>query len=215
MGGERAIERDGALLGQCSSGAIMDGGWSHQADAAVAVFMVVPVEEPLAVSTGVFDRAEAIGEVGSVFQSFELRLGIRIVVLDVRAAVGLGDIEVDQERGNGLRSHAGTAIGMERQGARRDVLLLHSVGDELLGEFSGLAMSDEPADDVAAEDVEDHVKMEAGPFGRTLQLGDVPRPHFVWPDRQQFRLGVDGMNSLTTALTGLIPSGQEPIHGAD
>jgi hypothetical protein len=48
----------------------MDGGWSHQADAAVAVFMVVPVEEPLAVSAGVFDRTEAIGEVGSVFQSF-------------------------------------------------------------------------------------------------------------------------------------------------
>ena len=95
MGGERGIERDGALLGQCCSGSIMDGGWSHQADAAVAVFMVVPVEEPLAVSAGVFDRAEAIGEVGPVFQSFELRLGVRIVVRDVRAAVGLGDIEVD------------------------------------------------------------------------------------------------------------------------
>jgi hypothetical protein len=34
MGGERGIERDGALRGQCCSGAIMDGGWSHQADAA-------------------------------------------------------------------------------------------------------------------------------------------------------------------------------------
>src|ERR1022692_3389542 len=105
--------------------------------------MVVPVEEPLAVSAGVFDRAETIGEVGSVFQSFELRLGVRIVVRDVRAAVGLGDIEVDQERGDGLRSHAGTAIGMERQGAWSGVLLLHSVGDELLGEVSGLPMSDE------------------------------------------------------------------------
>jgi transposase len=33
MGGERGIERDGALRGQCCSGAIMDGGWIHQADA--------------------------------------------------------------------------------------------------------------------------------------------------------------------------------------
>ena len=70
MGGERGIERDGALRGQCCSGAIMDGDWSHQADAAVAVFMVVPVEEPLAVSAGVFDRAEAIREVGPVLEGF-------------------------------------------------------------------------------------------------------------------------------------------------
>src|ERR1700691_1160915 len=142
MGGERGIERYGALVGQCCSGSIMDGGWSHQADAAGAVFMVVPVEEPLAVSAGGLDRAEAIGEVGSVFQGFELRLGVRIVIRDVWAAVGLVDIAVDQERSDWLRSHACTAIGMERQGARSDVLLLHSVGDKLLGEFSGLAMSE-------------------------------------------------------------------------
>ena len=96
----------------------MDGGRSHQADAAVAVFVVVPVEELLAVSASVLDRAEAIGEVGSVLQGFELRLGVRIVIRDVRAAVGLGDIEVDEERSDGLRSHAGAAIGMEREGAR-------------------------------------------------------------------------------------------------
>src|SRR3569833_3700807 len=52
------------------------------------------------------------------------------------------------------------------------------------------------------------------PFGRTLQLGDIPRPNFVWPDREQFRLGIGGMNSLTPALACLIPGGQQPIHGA-
>ena len=89
MGSERCIERDGALLGHRRSGAIVDGGRSHQANSAVAVLVVVPVKEPLAVSASVLDRAEAIGEVGSVLQGFELRLGVRIVVRDVRAAVVL------------------------------------------------------------------------------------------------------------------------------
>src|SRR5450759_5194386 len=61
MGSERCIERDGALLGQRRSGALVDGGRSHQADSAMAGFVVVPGEELLAVSASVLDRAEAIG----------------------------------------------------------------------------------------------------------------------------------------------------------
>ena len=121
----------------------------------------------------------------------------------MRAAVGLGDVEVDEERGDGLRSHAGAAIGMEREGPGRDVFFLQGIGDELLGEFGGLPMSDQPTDDIAAVDVEDHVEMEAGPFGRALQFGDIPGPHFVGPDRQEFGLGVERMDALTPALAGL------------
>lgn len=47
---------------------------------AVAVFVAVPAKELLAMSAGIFDRAEPIGEVGQVLQSFELRLGVRIVI---------------------------------------------------------------------------------------------------------------------------------------
>src|ERR1035437_1541932 len=57
--------------------------------------------------------------------------------------------------------------------------------------------------------------MEAGPFGRTLQFCDVPRPHLVGPDRQELGLGVDRMDSLTPALAGLALGGQEQIHGTD
>jgi hypothetical protein len=74
------------------------------------------LEEQSAVSASVLDRAEALREVRSVFQSFELRLGVWIVIRDVRPAVGLGDLEVDEQRSNALRSHAGAAIGMEREG---------------------------------------------------------------------------------------------------
>ena len=76
-------------------------------------------------------------------------------------------------------------------------------------------MSEQPTDDVAAVDIEDHVEMEAGPFGRALQFGDIPGPHFVGPDRQQLGLGVERMNALTAALASLMLGCQEPIHGTD
>ena len=88
--------------GERRRGAVMDGGGRHQADPAVAVFVVVPAEELLAVSASVLDRAEALGEVGSVLQGFELRLGVRIVIRDVRTAVGLGDLQIDQSAATGL-----------------------------------------------------------------------------------------------------------------
>ena len=105
MDSERGIQYDGTFLGHRRSGSVVDGGRRHQADSTMAVFVVVPLEEPLAVGASVLDRAEALREVGSVFQSFELRLGVRIVIRAVRAAVGLGDIKVDEQRGDGLRSH--------------------------------------------------------------------------------------------------------------
>jgi hypothetical protein len=64
MGGERGVKGDGSLRRHRRSGAVMDGGQSHQPDPAAAVSMVVPAEELLTVSASIFDRAEAIGEVG-------------------------------------------------------------------------------------------------------------------------------------------------------
>ena len=49
-------------------------------------------------------------------------------------------------------------------------------GHEQGGAF---AVGDPPADDVAAEDVDDDVEIEVGPFGRAHQLGDVPGPDLV------------------------------------
>jgi hypothetical protein len=48
----------------------MHGVRCHQADAAVVMLVVVPAEETLAVSAGVFDRAEALGKLGPVLERF-------------------------------------------------------------------------------------------------------------------------------------------------
>ena len=176
------VERDGL--------AVMNGVWRQLTDAAVAANGVVPLEELSAMSAGVLDRAEARREVGSVLQGFELRFRERIVVRDVRTAVSFDDVEIDEQSGHRLGAHAGTAVGMQGQSARIDVLLLNRIGDELLGQFRRFARSDHPADNVAAEDVEDDVEMEVTPLDWPLYFRDIPTPHFVGPDRQQFRFGI-------------------------
>jgi len=93
--------------------------------------------------------------------------------------VALGNVEVDEQRGNGLGSHAGAAIGVQRQHARLDVVTTHGVGDQLLGQVGVLAIGNQPADDMAAEDIHDHVQVEAAPLHRAAQLRDVPRPNLI------------------------------------
>src|SRR5882757_8063413 len=131
------------------------------------------------------------------------------------AAVGLGDVQVDEQSGDGFGSHAGATIGMQRQGARFDVVFLYGVGNKLLGEFSRFSCSQHPTDDVAAKNIHYYVELVCLPFHRTLYFCDIPAPHLPWSDREQLRLGIDRMDSLTTAFACLIPAGQQPVHGTD
>ena len=80
----------------------MQGGRGEEADAGVVVLFVVPVEEVDGKSAGVLDRAEAGWEAGPVLQGAELAFRVRVVVGDVRAAVGLGDAKVTQQESNRL-----------------------------------------------------------------------------------------------------------------
>src|SRR6185436_15903747 len=73
--------------------AVVDDLGGHQADACVSMLGVVPAEEVLAEGARFLDRGEAVREAGAVLQGLELGLGVRVVVGDVRAGVGLGDAE--------------------------------------------------------------------------------------------------------------------------
>lgn len=86
------LQNLGTLDAQGLGGAIVDGVRGHQAYAAVAVLLVVPVEETLTVSACALERAEALGEVGAVLQGLELRLRVRVVIRDMWTAVCAGDI---------------------------------------------------------------------------------------------------------------------------
>ena len=90
-------------------------GGSEQGDTGVSVFVVVPMEEGFAVSTGVFDGSEPVGEVRSVFQGLELGLREGVVVGDVGARVGLGDPEIGEQQRDRLGLHRGAAVGVQGQ----------------------------------------------------------------------------------------------------
>ncbi len=78
----------------------------HQRDAAVAMFFVIPGEKILAEATRVLDRAKACRELWTVLQRSELGFRVRIVIADMRAAVGLGDTQVRQQLGDHFGFHA-------------------------------------------------------------------------------------------------------------
>ena len=174
MSDEGGVQGGSALQVEREGLTVMHGVWRHIADAAVRMNRVVPLEELAAVSTGVLDRTEARREVGSVLQGFKLCFGERIVIRDVWTAVSFSDVEINQQSGDGFGAHAGTAVGMQGQRARVDVLLCNGIGDELLRQFRRFACSDHPADDIAAEDIEDDKEVEVAPFDRALQWSERP-----------------------------------------
>ena len=88
--------------------------------------------------------------------------GIRIVVRDVRARVGLGDAEIRQEERDGLRRRGGAPVGMDGQLPRPNGFAGHR-RDQALRQARRLPMGEEPANHVPTEDVECDVEIVAGP----------------------------------------------------
>src|ERR1035437_8424677 len=92
----------------------------------------------------------------------------------------LVDAEVGQEECKRLRGHGRTAISMEAELSRQDVLALAALGHKSLRKRGTFAMGNHPAHDVSAEYVDDDVQVEVGPLLRPKQLGYVPAPDLVW-----------------------------------
>jgi hypothetical protein len=102
------------------------------------------VEEALAVGAGVFDAAEPLGEVGTICECFELRFGTRIVIGNMRSAVGLGDLQIDQQGDHGLAWHAGARVSVEGERTRPEVLFDHRLGDQVFGQLCEFTQGDHP-----------------------------------------------------------------------
>jgi hypothetical protein len=106
----------------------MDVSRREQADPRVAMLGVVPTEEALAEGAGVLDTAEPLGEAGVVLEGLELALAVRVVIGDVRAAVGPCHAEVGQQHGDRLGSH---------RGAPDALLFVNGCGDALVSGLPG------------------------------------------------------------------------------
>ena len=88
---------------------MMNDGWSHETDSRVPVFVVVVAEEVTAEQVSILDGTETLRELRAILQRLELRLGVGIVVRDMRSRVSLGHAEVGQEQGYGLALHRAAA----------------------------------------------------------------------------------------------------------
>ena len=87
--------------------------------------------------------------------------------------------------------------------------------DQALGQLGAFAIRDHPADDVAAEDIQDDVEMIDGPLHRAAQLGDVPTPQLIGCGGQQLRLLIGRMSELIAALAAFAMRFQQTVHGAN
>ena len=187
----------------------------HQTDAGMVMLLIVPIEEAAAERFGILDAAEALWELRLVFHGFEVAFRERIVVGSVRPAVGFGDAEISEEERRGLGSHRSAAIGMQGQLAGRGGMLRGGVIEQRREQGGAFAVGDAPADDSAAEDVDDDVEIEVRPFRRPHQFCYVPGPYLVGRLRQQLRLFVNRMAQLIAALADFLVCDQDAVHGAD
>src|SRR5947209_18986674 len=133
----------------------------------------------------------------------------------MRPAMRLGDAKIGQQEGGWLGLHRSAAIGVQRKLARWDSMLDKGVVKHLLEEDGVFGIGDTPADDAAAEDVEDDIQVEIRPFAWSHQFRYVPRPDLVGGLGQQLGLLVDGMAKLIAAFADLALFGQDAIQGAD
>ena len=129
--------------------------------------------------------------------------------------MALRDAEAGHRLRQRLRPHRGATVGVDDELAWRDVLPRAAFGDEVPGERTRLPLRDQPAHDVAAEDVEQDVEVVVGPRRRPEQFRDVPAPHLVRPRRDQLRLGIRRVQPLSPALAHLLVCGEDAVHGPD
>ena len=88
---------DSALFSDRFGPAVVDVGGGMKSNARVAMIVVIPSEKSGAVGLGVFEAAEAVGEIRSVLEGSELRFTERNVITRMRPTVRFGDPEVGQE----------------------------------------------------------------------------------------------------------------------
>ena len=89
----RHIENRLTLFEDACGLPVVNHGRREQRQARVAMFLVVPAKESLTECTAVLNAPEAVGELRPIFQGAELTFRIRIVIGDVRTAVGFRDTQ--------------------------------------------------------------------------------------------------------------------------
>ncbi len=167
-------QRACALLKAVSGAPVMDILGGEHGDAGMAMLAVVPREEGAAEGDGGVDILKARGEARMVFQGLELCLGEGVVVADPGAAERAGDAEVGEELRGALAGHGCATVGVQGKHFGLDALFEARFLNKAAGQCGALACGDHPSHHIAAEDIEQHIEIEAGPGLWSEQARDVP-----------------------------------------
>ena len=175
----------------------------HQADASMVMVLIVPVEEAATEGLCVLDAAEALRELRLIFHGFEVAFRERVVVGGVRPAVGFGDAEIGEQQCRGLGAHRTATVGVQSELALRRGMFGSGVLEQAANRVALSRVGDTPADDPPAEDVDDDVEIEVGPFGGPISLVMSQDQTSLGACGEEFGLLVDGMAQLLAALPDL------------
>src|SRR4051794_2500943 len=182
----------------------------------MAVLGIVPADETGDPALRVLLAGEPrCRPVRPVLAGAEQGFGERVVVADPRPAVGGDDAEPLERDLHGGAFHRAAVVGVQHEGTRAAALGPDRLAHESGGEFGAFALVDLPADDLAAEDVEDQVEVEEPAPDRAGHPGDVPAPDFAgaagavagWRLATRRRLGPAAMVLLTVGSQDAVETG--------
>ena len=184
-----------------------------QPNSRMAMFVVVVVEEPVGEVARVFKAPEAFGKRWAVLECFEGGFGEGIVVADVGSAVAPRHAQVHHQLTDRFGAHGPAAIGVDGERVASNTLGENRVFNELLSELRVFVRGHQPVEDVATEDVEDHVEVVEETAPRTAQFGDVPTPNFIGLRSEQFGLLLRGVRALSPTIARGAALRQQSVHG--
>jgi len=150
------------------------------ADAAVAMFLVVPLHEAVDPFTCRFQAREWLAWIGRrVLQRPKQTLRKRVVITHRRPTERRHDAKSLQSRQHGRALHRAAVVRVQHQAGFADTLGQTGLAYQDAGMRGLFVLVHFPAHDLPAEDVLHQVEPVESPADRRGQVGDVPRVNLV------------------------------------
>ena len=191
----------------------------HELDAAMAVFMVIPLHKGRHPQAGLLFGSEwAVGVVRPVFDRAEQGFRVRVVIADPWPGKGSQHSQLLKAGFQGGGSHGITVVGMEDQGplaAFADPLPQAGPADQIRGDAGIFPILHIPSHHLAAPNVHHQVEIQPDSPHTGGQVGDVPTPDFIGAlgFQARHRPGLLGRFGTATAV-GLVMLMEHPIEAA-
>src|ERR1017187_10231306 len=101
---------------------------------------------------------------------------------------------------------------MDGQLPRISVLLLDGLLEQDESEGGAFTISDHPADNVAAINIDDRVEVEVRPLLRTMQFGNIPRVDLIGSGRAEFGFHVGWPRCLIATVADFTNAAQDSVY---